>query len=851
MIRTRCAISGCMGIYGKGLGSLPALQTRQLYKYLVPYTARNLTQFGSVRFHATVRTNPDICFPRDELCENLDLKTEASEDFHNEFEKLEQLSLKPLVDLCKEALKNPVDSSIQKQQMQWIRELCQKAMKDSFVLDRISNPRFHSIFVGIFSIKDGKMQSSLTASFLSLSEPQLETLESLILEKANGQAVSYLRFARAGIAPKIVDQWIAFLRPETIPAESSFRHSFRFLTQEVSELISLDSQYELGRVQREHKISRKEYELTCLMKNLEELPLKPEEFVSYFLREMIWAFRDERIYTVERVLIGILQALNGSGLKSNLLKACLDNFDIRPEVILENIQNFRFDPGAGIEIIALCTRKAPSLSGLSQFVSRFENILLKTDNLSIQRLQYVWLISMIFHFFTNNKNVFWLDPKFAPLLDEICAIRKESTQTAVTYAFLSQTEEMIRNTKQFLEGRMPHQLVVSFLFSHLRIDSKIAERCLNSLQPKFYKNGLIMIPIIELLALMNGEELSIFEKERIISFVLESPIKMKGQKEEEYKKRIDDFRKNQKQVINLITNFLLSQCYDELKNFRDFEVLLERQKKMLCRIFNSSEEDMARLIEIFQTSKRYPGALFIYACRLQLLESEEKEYAQDLLAQLAKSVLEGRFLEKRYNLENPHLHALFSDDPDLLSLWKTSISRREIKDSNGKIFTLQDSDDVEDLLLSGTEVAKSCLNILGVPTYNKCLLSMICDGKIKLMTLKDSAGRIVARANLRVLQDNTTKKPVLFVDKIYTQDPRFNKELEALIYLGCREKAKQMRIPLTSASLPGDQGQHPTVYPGTLESLHGGLYEYVDALAGVQNGAYTLGDVCLDTGFEL
>jgi hypothetical protein len=137
------------------------------------------------------------------------------------------------------------------------------------------------------------------------------------------------------------------------------------------------------------------------------------------------------------------------------------------------------------------------------------------------------------------------------------------------------------------------------------------------------------------------------------------------------------------------------------------------------------------------------------------------------------------------------------------------------------------------LAACGTYVAGSCQSVDGNPSLNKCLLAYLLDGKNRLLALVNPQGVIQARAILRLLIDAETKKPVLFIERIYPSIAR--PELrEALIALA-KQKAKDLNLPL----LHSEEGAADQIlYPHPVASLGGpSPYEYVDALREIQKGS--------------
>lgn len=140
-----------------------------------------------------------------------------------------------------------------------------------------------------------------------------------------------------------------------------------------------------------------------------------------------------------------------------------------------------------------------------------------------------------------------------------------------------------------------------------------------------------------------------------------------------------------------------------------------------------------------------------------------------------------------------------------------------------------DTDNFEDLFLCGTEVADSCQRIDGNPVFNRCLLAYILDGKNRLIAVKDKTGKIVARAILRLLLDDSTSMPALFMERIYPAacPSAFVDALKE----AARRRAVSLGCPVYAFG-----------YGSTLKSFGSSVpYEYVDAAAwGVTNGTFTV-----------
>ena len=114
-----------------------------------------------------------------------------------------------------------------------------------------------------------------------------------------------------------------------------------------------------------------------------------------------------------------------------------------------------------------------------------------------------------------------------------------------------------------------------------------------------------------------------------------------------------------------------------------------------------------------------------------------------------------------------------------------------------------------------------------------------------MVAKEKSSGKIIGRVILRILLDEN-KKPVLFMEKLYTRNGVNEELIRQNIIEGCRQKAQSMGIALTASVLDYYEFS-ANKYPGTLESLGGPApYEYVDAHISIEkDGIYSIPKSCL------
>lgn len=230
--------------------------------------------------------------------------------------------------------------------------------------------------------------------------------------------------------------------------------------------------------------------------------------------------------------------------------------------------------------------------------------------------------------------------------------------------------------------------------------------------------------------------------------------------------------------------------------------------------------------------------LLRYASKLATLPQGEDKRMLDYLVQSIEDFIQGDFPNSRYQEENnPHLKKVFQTT-GLKEEWtqkhKVLLNNLlETNDSSLSNLTVEETDDFVDLFSCGTEVLGSCQTVDGNVKLNKCLLAYVQDGKNRLVTIKDKSGKILARSILRLLIDQATDQPVLFMETIYPKraPPLYREGLLAL----AKQKAGILNLPLLSKETGSIS------YPNEIISLGSNVpYEYVDAAEGVTRGKFII-----------
>lgn len=229
--------------------------------------------------------------------------------------------------------------------------------------------------------------------------------------------------------------------------------------------------------------------------------------------------------------------------------------------------------------------------------------------------------------------------------------------------------------------------------------------------------------------------------------------------------------------------------------------------------------------KIFETLRR-PESLFVYPTRINLLPDSDKTKVKATFTTYLQEVKEGTFTERRYAL-SPQLIQIrkrYGEEKwgSLIEKWKQQrlckieelcnnlkglleISKSPLDAFEG--YTVVNTDDHWDLFLCGTEVVGSCQRVDGDPQLNKNLLGYVVDGKVRMIAVKDPTGRIVARSIIKLLWEVAQEKPVLLMERVYSN----HSVLDPVVEQMAKDEAERLGLELVNAETA--QGRHFLSYP--------------------------------------
>lgn len=291
-------------------------------------------------------------------------------------------------------------------------------------------------------------------------------------------------------------------------------------------------------------------------------------------------------------------------------------------------------------------------------------------------------------------------------------------------------------------------------------------------------------------------------------------------------------------VVNFFGISVFMQCL-----VTDLEVINQKFNKTFYRLFELGQrrppitEQEASIGYAGSFEKfRNPYALFDYLNSVKDIGVDIS--VKDGLLDYVYHVLKGDFYSYRNEIieDQPHLAYLYEcfglkaswlEDPQAINLNAQGLELFQADvDTHYRIFITHDP---EDLLLLGTDIQGSCLNVSSSSIRNKALLGYIINGDVQAIVMKDTFGSIVGRAILRLMLDQD-ESPALFLEKIYLN--RFRDMFEKALINMAVQKAQIMDLPLYSSEV-GKQ----KMCKGMLIAKEGRApYTYSDALQGVQSG---------------
>ena len=329
-----------------------------------------------------------------------------------------------------------------------------------------------------------------------------------------------------------------------------------------------------------------------------------------------------------------------------------------------------------------------------------------------------------------------------------------------------------------------------------------------------------------------------------------------------------------KELIDAMNNNRLIQRdgKDEFLAFVSLENLNPNTlfQQNFVKLFDISPENVSGLSDKFSNTFgkfRDPSILFTYARAMKRLPPEEKLTVKPTLDLFVNSVLDGTYLDKRYDIAlNPHLKKISETHADKLELWKNNLNQvvlnkggeAEVKEDTEQVnqslesYQVLETDEPKHMLALGTDVKESCLSVTGEPLNNKALVSYPMNGEIKAIVVMEG-DRIIARSVLRLGWDDRAKKPVLLLEPEYynVKDPSVSKAILDMAI----EKAKIMGLTLVQKNFP-EEGDEKEVkedreklppYNGSITFLQGlAPFTYCDSaqtifgVGGLKGGAFSI-----------
>jgi hypothetical protein len=290
-----------------------------------------------------------------------------------------------------------------------------------------------------------------------------------------------------------------------------------------------------------------------------------------------------------------------------------------------------------------------------------------------------------------------------------------------------------------------------------------------------------------------------------------------------------DLLKNMKKFDEFVKLFYYKIYPEDIRKsfYEDLSNKIMEKFVSILEIDSKNSKD----VNNFLTSFRGKENLITYMTTIRI-QPNVKQVFKDFIS----DNINGTFFKNRYDLKkNNHLRLVFNKRPNLLSEWKSQVIIA--KSTVNKKYTVEDTDNPNDLFLIGTEVMGSCQSVHGDLHYNKALMGYVMDGKYKTILVRDSkTGKIQSRSMMRILWDTKENHPVLMIERPYSAN-NAPKESEKWIEDFAKERAKKLNLPLVSTYFGKDTEQG--AYKNKLISFGSCCpFEYVDGNRGIATGRY-------------
>lgn len=325
----------------------------------------------------------------------------------------------------------------------------------------------------------------------------------------------------------------------------------------------------------------------------------------------------------------------------------------------------------------------------------FNDIYEKINNPQHKIKTVIWLGEFLVRCSTLQKTPF-LDKIAVNTLKTIALNTNNNTQTNITLSLISlyspDNKELCETWKSNLKNLKSYQILPYLFLIHFKIENDLKILWINNLATRYYQSLEKINPITEVIHLVTEEKsLSIEDRQNILNLIFVAPVKNR-ERTADFRKRLNEFRDNQAKATLAAKNLILLQKFSELQNLQDINELLLKYKNALKEMFGLKEENIENFFTTFE-SLRCPRGLFIYAASLHNLEVRTRNVLIKELGLFVNSVIEGTFPESRYSfVKNEHLNAVFCNNQELLSKWKTpcKIKLNNIQDLNIQSTTPRD-----------------------------------------------------------------------------------------------------------------------------------------------------------------
>lgn len=220
-------------------------------------------------------------------------------------------------------------------------------------------------------------------------------------------------------------------------------------------------------------------------------------------------------------------------------------------------------------------------------------------------------------------------------------------------------------------------------------------------------------------------------------------------------------------------------------------------------VFGFTDDEISDISSKLE-SLRDPSALILFYNRLKELKTRRKDSLY-VYKNMVLATLKGEFMENLHDItNNSTLRTIFEKRETLQENWTNVDKVFKVSDLvNQPDETCQDYEikiatDPTDILNLGIDM-RHCLHLTGRLERVLGLGAFTVDGKIHIIIVKDSDGKIVGETRLLLMWNEKKQEPILYLDEIeYNEMPNQKYSIREALRIFCYNESDRLGLDIVS-----------------------------------------------------